>query len=364
MSGESEEQNKTEDATPFKLRKAREKGSVARGTDLGFAGSLIALAIGATFAGQQFVLGLAEIMRLSFTSGAGVHAAGGNVLVLIASIYWHVFQPLIVFGVIIAIALITLELLQLRGLIFTTHPLKPDFKRLNPAKGIKRLFSMRMLKEALKNIVKFAAYCLVTGFVGYAALENWGAKLTDANWLVLAMEQSGMRLVFAFIALALVFAVIDQIIVRGEFSKQMRMSKREVTREHKEREGEPRLKQKRKDLHQQMRKQSEQLGKVPGADLVVVNPEHFAVALSYDQNRHRAPVVRAKGRNHSALLMKRKAYLNAVPVIADPPLARRLFAECPADSEIRSEHFHDVAKHYRHLRARASSQAQIVESSG
>ena len=83
-----------------------------------------------------------------------------------------VYSPLIVLGGTIVLVLVTLELIQLRGFIFTTHPLKPDFKKLNPAKGLKRIFSMRMLKETLKNIVKFFTYVTVAWFIGVAAC--WG----------------------------------------------------------------------------------------------------------------------------------------------------------------------------------------------
>ncbi len=357
MSEEGQEQNKSEEPTPFKLRKAREKGQVARGMDLGFVGSLLALAAIAIFAGESFFRRLAELMRRSFT--VGIDGGGDPVaaLGLISASYWDAFKPLLMLGGTIALVLIALELLQLRGFIFTTHPLKPDFKRLNPAKGLKRLFSMRMLKETLKNIVKFTAYCTAAWFIGKAAIETWGVRLADAGRLVLAMEMSAVRLLFVFIALAFIFMVIDQIIVRGEFHKQMRMSRRELTRETKDREGEPRFKQKRKEIHQQLREQSEGLGKLPGSDMMVVNPEHYAVALRYDAETMDAPHIRVKGRNHFAQLMKRKARLHAIPIIPDAPLARALYAECRVDTPIGPGHYRDVARLYRRL-AVTSSRAQ------
>lgn len=349
MSDQGEEQNKTEEPTPFKLKKAREKGQVARGMDLGFAAGLIALASAATFAGQQFVLQVASVMRQTFATGVDARADGGEALAIISSVYWYLFQPLIIFGACVALMLITLELLQLRGVIFTAQPLKPDFKRLNPMQGLKRLFSMRMLKETLKNVVKFTAYCIAAGFIGYYAIAEWGVRLTDAGKLVLSMEQAGLRLLYTFIGLAIVFAAIDQIIVRGEFRKQMRMSRRELTRETKDREGEPRIKQKRNELHQQMREQSEDLGRVVGSDMLVVNPEHYAVALRYQPDNDEAPKVRALGRNHTALLIKRKAALHSVPIIANPPLARALFADCRSGETIPAQHYRDVAILYRSL---------------
>ena len=362
MSDESQEQNKSEEPTPFKLRKAREKGQVARGMDLGFVGSLVALAAVALFAGHAFFARLADMMRYSFVAGINGKGDPIEALGIVSATYWNAFQPLVILGGAIIVVLVFLEILQLRGFIFTTHPLKPDFKRLNPAKGLKRIFSLRMLKETLKNIVKFAAYCSAAWFLGLSAIESWGVRLVDASWLVHAMEQSASRIVFVFIGFAFVFMIIDQIIVRKEFHKQMRMSRRELTRETKDREGEPRFKQKRKEIHQQMQEQAEGLGKVAGSDVVVVNPEHYAVALKYDPKTMAAPEVRVKGRNHFAQLIKRKARLHAVPVISNPPLARKLHAECSRGSPILPHHYHDVAKLYR--RSSNSNASTKVVSQG
>lgn len=148
--------------------------------------------------------------------------------------------------------------------------------------------------------------------------------------------------------------VVDQIIVRREFHKQMRMSRREVTRESKEREGEPRFKQKRRDIHAQMRAQAEGLGKIAGSDLLVINPEHYAVALHYDPATMDAPMVRARGRNHFAQLMKRKARLLAIPQMRDVALARALYHETNDGEPIRPDHYYGVARLYRTMRDMAS----------
>lgn len=349
MSEEGQEQDKSEDPTPFKLKKAREKGQVARGVDLGFVGSLVALAAVATIAGESFAHRLADLMQYSFVAGITGKGDPLEALGVVTATYWGAFQPLLVLGAVIGVLLISLEVLQLRGFIFSTHPLKPDFSRLHPARGIKRLLSMRIVKETLKNIVKFTAYSTAALFIGQAAIETWGVRLVDAEWLVRAMENTVSRLLFVFIGLAFIFMIIDQLIVRREFHKQMRMSRREVAREAKDREGEPRFKQKRKEIHNQMREQSVALGKVPGSDMMIVNPEHFAVALRYDPRSMDAPIVRARGRNHFAQLLKRKARLHAVPVISNAPLARALYRDCRNREPIPPQHYRDVALLYRRL---------------
>jgi flagellar biosynthetic protein FlhB len=209
---------------------------------------------------------------------------------------------------------------------------------------------MRMLKETLKNIVKFAVYTGIAWLMIDGAVSTFGDSVGDAGVLAKAMASAGARLLFAFIGAAFFFMVIDQLIARGEYRKQMRMSRREVTREAREREGEPRFKQKRRQLHQEMRKQAEGLGKLDGSDFLVVNPEHYAIALSYRPGEMDAPRVRAKGRNHFAQLMKRKARMLGLPVIADPALARALYRDCRADQAIPTQHFHGVARHYARLR--------------
>lgn len=347
---EEQEQNKTEEPTPFKLKRAREKGQVARGMDLGFVGSLLAVSGFALVAGPRFADRLMELMRLSLTIGIDHARTANSVLATVRGIYWLAFQPLLLLGGTVVVVLVLLELLQLRGFIFTTQPLKPDFKRLNPARGLKRLFSLRMLKETLKNIVKMAVYgCLAWAMIS-GAVKIFGDTLTSASALGRAMDGGAKRLLFAFICAAFVFMVIDQAIVRGEFRKQMRMSRRELTRETKDREGEPRFKQKRREIHAAMRKQAEGLGKLDGSDFLITNPEHFAVALAYHPQEMDAPVVRARGRNHFAQLLKRKARLLGIPTIADPGLARGLYRDCRPDLPIAPQHFHGVARHYARLR--------------
>ena len=344
---EEQEQNRTEEATPFKLRKAREKGQVARGMDLGFVGSLVAVAAVALAGGQAYFSELAELLRKAL--GAGVQTAKGpaEAMNLGQSMFLLALQPLLLLGIAVMLVLITLELIQLRGFFFTMQPLKPDFQRLNPAKGLKRLFSLRMLKETLKNILKMAVYAAAAWFIISQEIEKFGPTLIDAQRLVVAMEATAWRLLFVFIAIATFFMIIDQLLVRREYQKQMRMSRREVTRESKDREGEPRFKQKRRDIHAQMRAQSEGLGKVAGSDMLIVNPEHYAVALRYDPATMSAPEVRAKGRNLFAQLLKRKARLLGIPVIPNAGLARQLHAECPVGQPIQPQHFHAVAALYR-----------------
>jgi flagellar biosynthetic protein FlhB len=355
MSEQGAEQDRNEAPTPYKLRRARERGQVARGADLGFLAVLVALAVFLLVAGDRAAETLAHAMRKAISVGAAGAGDPEQAAALAGALYRPSIQPvLLLAGTVFAIVLFV-EIVQLRGLLFSTHPLKPDFSRLNPAKGLKRLFSARMLKEAAKNVLKFAAYALIVWLAVRAAIEAHGRGGGDAASLASAMREGAMRLLFMFILLAIFFAALDQIMVRREFTKQMRMSRREVTREAREREGEPRLKQKRKQLHAEFATERRNSGDVAGSDLLVINPDHIAVALVYDPARSAAPVVKAKARRFYAQAMKQRAFRLGIPMFEDRPLARALYAECEKGAEINAAHYHAVAGLYTKLRGAAAA---------
>lgn len=355
MSGGGEEQDKSEEASPFKLRRAREKGQVARGTDLGFVGILVALAAFLAVAGEQLGRTLARLMRTSIDVGIASSADPNQAAALLGSTWWPALQPILLLAGTAVGIVVLLEIVQLRGLIFTAHPLKPDFSRINPAKGLKRLFSVRMLKEAAKNVLKLAAYAVVTALVIRSVVAGAGRAGKDAAGLAASMQSGIMRLLMFYILLAIFFAALDQVIARKEYRKQMRMSRRELTREATEREGEPRLKQKRKQLHAEFAKESKGLGDISGSDLLVVNPQHIAVALTYKPESMAAPRVAAKGRNHHAMAMKREALRLGIPAFENRPLARALYDGADKGAEIEAPHYAAVADLYTKLRTSAAA---------
>jgi flagellar biosynthetic protein FlhB len=340
------EQNRSEEATPFKLRRAREKGQVARSVELGFLGALIALTAFLVIAGESFAGKMAQMMRTALTIGIDRAAEPEGARALVGELYWSVLQPILLLGGTVVAAIVLLELVQLRGFLFSTQALKPDFSRINPAKGFKRLFSARMLKETLKTLVKAAAYGTVTWLVLRYSVDHYAITVSDGERVAEAMRSAGLRLLYVFIAVAIFFALIDQILVRREFLKQMRMSRSEVTREHKEREGEPRIRQRRKQLHAEFAKQAQGTGKLAGSDLLIVNPHHYAVALRYDTETMTAPVLTVKGRNRIALRLKEQAYRLEIPVVSRPELARALFRACEPNRPIPGDRFQEVADLY------------------
>lgn len=342
------EQNKTEEATPFKLKRAREKGTLARSAELGFFSCLVAFGLfflaAAPHAFQALTLSMRQTL-LAIQDARDAPLALANAV----SAYSPALQSVALLAATVVTIVVFFEIVQVRGIVFSATPLKPDFGRINPAKGLKRLFSVRMLKETLKNIVKLVAYTAVAYLVVRHGFETSGRTITGAPALVEVLRADGARLLSGFALLALFFAGLDQVLVRGEFAKQMRMSRGEFTREIREREGEPRLKQKRRQLHAEFSKQTRGIGNLAGADLVIVNPEHYAVALRYDANHMAAPVLRSKGRNHFALRLKQRARELSIPIFESPALARALYRACNTGDEIAPACYRPVADLYLKL---------------
>lgn len=340
------EQNKTEPPTPFKLKKARDKGQVPRGSDLGFFSMSVALCLVTLSAGEYLFDRIGETLQSLWVIAIPQASEPRVTTDAIAMVYPLAFQSVAVIGLSVITLIIVMEILQLRGAVFSAHPLKPDMNRLNPAKGFKRVFSVRMLKETLKNILKLCFYAGAAFLIIQAAVTQYGAGLSDAQALADGIFLSAQRLIFAIAGLALIVAAIDQVISRQEFTRQMRMSKSELQREHKDREGEPRQKQKRKELHREYAKQTGASGDVPGSDLMVINPDHYAVALVYRPDEMDAPQVTAKGRNAFALAMKRAATSAGVPSFHQPVLARALFRQCGPGDPVPADAFKAVADLY------------------
>lgn len=341
-----QEQNKTEEATPFKLERARREGNVARGADLGYMSALFALCLFGAAAGSTSLDRLGEAMRRLYATAVPRGADPVAATAAMAASIPPYIQIVALFGATVALIVLFFEVVQLRGPLFALKALKPDFNRLNPAKGFKRVFSRRTVKNALMNVVKLVLYSGAAFTVLAYVFGAYGDGMADATEVRTALGAVASRLVYAATALAIVFAIIDQILSRAEFKRMMRMSRSELEREIKDREGEPRLKAKRKQLHREFASQASGVRGLAGSDMLIVNPQHFAVALRYDAKAMAAPTVAAKGRNRFALLLKARAGALSIPIIENPPLARALFRSTAVGREIPGAQYHAVAGLY------------------
>ena len=339
------ELDKSEQASPFKLRRAREKGTIARGMDLGFFAAVSAMIAYAWLAGPQAALAIAHGSGVTL---ANAGTSGGSATALLAQmglLFSTAISPLILLGSSAFAIVFLLEFLQV-GPVFSFQPLKPDFSRINPAKGLKRLFSIQLLIQALKSTFKLIVYGIIAWLVLRKALATELLGITDASRLLSALASVGFSLLLFFALAALAFAIVDQILSRRQFAKKMRMSRREMKREHRDREGDPRFKQKRKQFHAEFAKMAMSLRNAKSADVILTNPTHYAVALRYKPEKADAPIIVSRGAGKLAERIRAIGFTYGVTIIQDPPLARALFRDGVLEREIPESLFQTVADLY------------------
>ncbi len=330
---DSEDQERTEQATPKRIEEARRRGDVARSRDLSSAAVLLAAGVGLYLMGGYSGGALYNMMRTTLTISPEQALHDGYLTVAIANAATQAAVGLApIFGLVILAA--TLAPLALGGWSFSTQALAPDFSRMSPTKGLVRMFSMQAVMELVKSLAKFAVVALVT---------VWVLRRDTAELLQLGSEPSATAIVHAFrvcgkafIALTaglLIIAAIDVPLQLWQYAKKLKMTREEIRQELKESEGSPEIKGRIRRTQQEMARRR-MMQEVPKADVIVTNPTHFAVALRYDENRMRAPIVIAKGADAIALRIREIAAEHQVPVFEAPPLARALHAHVDIGSEI------------------------------
>jgi flagellar biosynthesis protein FlhB len=336
-------QDKTLPATPRKIENARRDGQVARSRDLGHFAALglgaAAIGLAAPFWSQWMLRIMADGLRFDvgglqqpaqMLERAGTLAAQMLVLVL----------PL---GLLMALLALASGLLA-GGWNFSLKAMQPKLEKIDPLAGLKRLLSPDSLVVTLKSCL----LALLLGSIGalYLALR-WDSYATLAQQPLLTGIASGGQLLLGGLltlsAVLALFALVDVPLQRHLLLKRLRMSLQEIRKEMKDTEGSPELKAR---LKQRMRELSSRrmLAQVPLADLVVMNPTHYAVALKYEPEKMGAPRVVAKGADLLALRIRDIAEDAKVPVLQAPPLARALYAHCEVDHEVPQRLFGVVAQ--------------------
>lgn len=343
----SDTQDKSEEASSFKLEEARKKGQVARSPEL--LSFLMVFTFLVVFAASAYQLArvvaehahwwLGNADQLGRSWGYLMEQGGYSVRLVAVKLL-----PLLAALILMAI----LANLFVSGPVFSTTPLKPDFKRLNPIAGLKRMFSRKMFVEFIKVLVKGLLFALVL----YYVFQSMAPRLLESATLSpLSLPESAkqllMQLGYALLAVMAVAAAFDLWYSRKDFARQMRMSRREVKDEYKRREGDPEIRARRKGTQQELLKKAAALSKVGEADVVITNPTHYAVALQYRPATMRAPVVLAMGRGLMAHRIMQLARRQGVPVMRRPPLARLLHALADINAPIPDSAHTDVARVYR-----------------
>jgi flagellar biosynthetic protein FlhB len=335
--------SRTEEPTPRKLQQAREKGDVVKTMDLASFASLAAVAATVVMAGGWLSRNLAVRLTPFLSRPQDMLLDGrGGVEVFRYALMAAAPVMLAALGV-AALSGTAANLLQ-TGLLFTPDKLKPDLSKLNPQKGLKRIFG----PDGLIQFVKSAIKLLVTGLIGYLVLKpDWPrlaalSGLEPAAMLPLVVDIL-KRLVFSVAAFTLAVAGVDWLVQRQRYMARMRMTREEMKEDFKQSEGDPHVKARQKQIRQE-RARRRMMQAVPDATVVIMNPTHYAVALKYEQGENAAPICVAKGLDSLALKIREIAEEAKVPVIEDPPLARALYAAVDLDEMIPPAHYEAVAK--------------------
>lgn len=339
----ADDQNRTLPATPRKISKARKDGQVPRSRDLGH---LAALGIGALLL-ISLAPRLVELLRNMLSSGLRFDAqrlAEGDVMVQqLMHLSGRMLLLVLPLGVAMVLAALAASYLS-GGWNFTTKAIQPKFSKLNPLTGLPRMFSPMQLVETLKSCLLATVLGALGVFYFKGHLDEFIAlnrlPLPSAFAAVGELLRGGLTLLLLALGL---FALVDVPLQRWRLAKQLKMSHQEVKQEIKEVEGNVEVKSKIKARMRQLASRR-MLAAVPAADLVVMNPSHYAVALKYDEATMGAPKVVAKGTDLMALRIRDLAREHKVPVLEAPPLARALYAHAEVDQEVPAVLFGAVAQ--------------------
>lgn len=335
MAGDRED--RTQAATPRRLQKARDEGNVPLSRELtslaGLGAATLLLMLVGPSLGQAFVARLRALLiqpsspdataALASSIGAGALLAGPIALVVLTAA--------------------AVAVMMQTGFLLKTTALAPDIGRLDPRRGLKRLFGLGRLVETLKSVFKV----IILSAAIWQALRHAGPSLPSSPlWqpelLVKRIFQESEHLLLMMIGAQAAIAFADYGWMRFRHASDLRMSREDVRQEGRESDGDPKVKGRLRQMRM-ARARKRMLAAVPGATVVITNPTHFAVALAYDRGRQAAPRVVAKGADDVAARIRQAAQASGVPLYANPPLARALF-NVELDAEIPLEHFKAVAE--------------------
>ena len=336
--------SKTEKATPKKRRDERKKGNVflsqdavAVATLLGSCGVLLIVA-------GSIVEQTGRLMTFCFSavSGTEVSISGlmGEIFRLSLAVVGRTVLPI---TLVTALCGVGATFAQTR-LLVSSELLRPKFSRINPLEGFKRLFSLKSVIDALKGILKIILLMTMI----YLSLEEMFHESSKYLYIDIPAAAAHlfdcgkgmvMRIAIAFVAVA----ALDFMYQWWDYERRLKMSKQEIKEEYKQTEGDPQVKGKIKQIQRQ-RAQQRMMQQVPGADVVIRNPTHFAVALRYKPDQDAAPIVLAKGQDELALRIVKVAEEHKVAVIENVPLARALYADTELNQEIPPQFYEMVAE--------------------
>lgn len=334
---------KTEKATPKRRKDERKKGNAFQSNDLTSVVSLLVVFNAMSLLASYMYENLVKVIHQYFTYASTLYPVSGENIqeVLVKGVMFFGMTALPILFI-AGIGAVIVSAFQTQ-MLFSMDALKFKASRINPLQGFKRLFSARSAVELLKAIIKIT----VLGIVIYKVISKKiyeYPRLMDGS-VEQTLKFIGENLVSLVNTVGVLFlfvGVFDYLYQWWDYEKNLKMSKQEIKEEYKQSEGDPQVKGKIKEKQRQMASMR-MMQKVPEADVIIRNPTHYAVAIVYDTEKNRAPVVVAKGADRVALRIVEIGEKNGVYVTENKPLARGLFKEVEIDMEIPSQFYEAVA---------------------
>jgi type III secretion protein U len=316
-------QEKTELPTPKRLRDAREKGQVSKSQDVNTTGVLVCALFYVAIAWSFYIGYLTKLMVFpALYYGRPFQEGLADVLSMTALVIMLISFPLIVAVMLTAIAVNFFQF----GAVFSFEPLKPNLNKINPLEGAKKIFSAKNAFEFVKSAAKVAFLGTLIASILYTSMSSLIYVPYAGINGVLALMEHILKILSLLTILAYAFvAIADYFFQKWQYIKNLKMTKDEVKREHKEMEGDPLIKSKRRALAKEI-VGNLSIQKSREASVVITNPTHLAVALFYERDKTKLPVVIAKGEGAIAEQMIQAAREAGVPVMRDVPLAHALHA--------------------------------------
>jgi flagellar biosynthetic protein FlhB len=336
----------SEQASPYRLEEYRRKGQVAQSKELvalaiAMACGLVLFALAPSMA-EEVIRFMKEVFSndLALKPGDKMQEIAGNKLLQMLKVVAAVGLPISLVGFILGIA----GHLSQIGFLFTAEPLSPDFEKINPLNGFKRLFSGRNLIETARVVIKGIVLCFTAYSILRTAIER-SPELIFRNPKAVfeVLGDTGRMLFLSLCGVLIVFAAVDFFLQRREFAKQVRVTRQEAKQEAKEQEGDPLIKSRIRSIQRDMARKR-MMQAVKKADVIITNPTHIAIALQYDKDKMVAPKVVAKGADFMAERIKKIAAESGVVTVENVPLARALFKSVKVGQVIPRNLFQAVAE--------------------
>jgi len=318
------DEEKTEEPTPKKLEDARGKGDVPQSKDFAsfvvFLGLTLALYFGATNLLPQ----ITKVLRSYLSLERALPDTAQEAHQFITRMLWDVVILTAPFMIAVFAFGIVAYLGQF-GFLFVPDKIMPDFKRINPVSGFKKIFSRETVVEFIKSALKVGVFTIIMYFMVKGEADKIIEIGASPVALILTyMASMILKLIFACLLFIGILGIIDLGYQRWNYNEKMKMSLKEVRDEYKQREGDPHVKARIRQIQRETAR-ARMMDKVPQADVIVANPTHVAVALQYEKGRMSAPTVVAKGAGHIAVRIKTLAIESGVPVLEKRELARYLY---------------------------------------